>query len=440
MAKFFTKPTILFLSLNVLRALSIIAILLVFAGEIYTMVVDIQGYHSTSSSSTPSTSSSTASTSPATATTKIVRRNFVPHAVPAVTSSVSPVHSLILVDAQATATAAAVVSENNGRMVRHKKVRREHITSSTLEDDAEESSISSTTTTTKKRTPTSSFSTAQPTATNSAQSASSSDTREEEQQACAYVGKTSIPKTTGGILFATLERIFCVLILLLSLLSELPLPPSLYLHTTRFWSWFFPPFGPDFGVGVLGAVQVWIGCSVLSKAVEGWVQGGGWVLFLVGVMNLLAGLAFGSRLNPIRSCSADSTSPSALRRLRLANNSSSETAPSSQWSRFQTRTPSPHPHFNEHPIYDEHARASLEQEVPEPEREMVQTTSPSFRPKRSKSSSRNGPNGIVISPPRPLRPSMVGEPDSRDGRDEASSRGKGVVSPPPPTYFPGSRI
>lgn len=57
-------------------------------------------------------------------------------------------------------------------------------------------------------------------------------------------------------------------ILLLALVSELPLPfpplsrPAVLLE--RFWIAFFPPFGNEYGVGVLGAVQVFVGAQVLS--------------------------------------------------------------------------------------------------------------------------------------------------------------------------------
>lgn len=51
-------------------------------------------------------------------------------------------------------------------------------------------------------------------------------------------------------------------------MSELPPPfaplsrPAVLLE--RFWTAFFPPFGGEYGVGVLGAVQVFVGAQVLS--------------------------------------------------------------------------------------------------------------------------------------------------------------------------------
>lgn len=241
-----------------------------------------------------------------------------------------------------------------------------------------------------------------------------------------------------------------VILLLLSLLSELPLPPLLYTPLQSFWTYLFPPFGANFGVGVLGALQCFLGSNLLSKNVEEWVQVGGWILFLVGILNLLAvrlslpsflsvsgaddveetqGLAFGRRLNPIRSFSADSTSPSALRKLRLA--SSSGTSPSSPANSSASQLPP----------------SSSYVQFDEPEME----EGPSFRPIKSamkppgkRTLSRNGANGIVISPPRPLRPissHSEGEEQLTDvhrEREREMARGK-TVSPPPPVYFTAAR-
>lgn len=34
----------------------------------------------------------------------------------------------------------------------------------------------------------------------------------------------------------------------------------------QFWSSFFPPFSDEYGVGVLGALEVFVSCQVLSHA------------------------------------------------------------------------------------------------------------------------------------------------------------------------------
>ncbi|BGP17295.1 hypothetical protein JCM10213_009100 [Rhodosporidiobolus nylandii] len=418
LSKFLSKPTLLFISLNVQR-------------EIFTMVRDIEGYRaSTSSSASSATSSSPAST----ASTHITRRHlalrgFVPHAVP----SFPAIPSFA---AQETAAPTNPPSAA-GRMHRMRRspshlVKREHIsTTPTAEEES-----TSTTSTKRRATPTSTFSTALPTATNAASSSVAGD--EEDERTCAYVGRTSVPKTTGGVVFSTLERIFCALILALSLLSELPLPPLLFLYAQKLWTSTFPPFGAEHGVGVLGVAQVFLGSNVLSKAIEGWVQVGGWLLFLVGILNLLAGLSLGRRLNPLRSLSADSTSPSALRQLRLTHRVDPRQPSIFSESPFTDPAPAPAPSsVPPHPIYEKYSHPHPDEPAPEPE--MVQ--GPSFRPARapSRSASRNGPNGIVIGPPRPLRPST--RPDEVEEVEDARAAGPGAgVTSPPPIYFPESRV
>ncbi|GAA6024702.1 hypothetical protein JCM10207_009225 [Rhodosporidiobolus poonsookiae] len=442
--KLLTKPTILFFGLNLLRVLSIVGICLVFAGEIYTMVTDIQGFQHnkdvTSSSSFASATSTSGGMSAATASTLINvgrRRRSLgelagPEPEPASTAVLKPLSARAF-HAHAAPTAAPTEPARFHRVVRRsgRHAKREPLTSSTLDVDE------TTTTSSKKAktTSTDNFSAALPTATNAPLLGSAPDTtattemeEEDNETTCAYVGKTSIPRTAGGVVFSTLERIFCAFVLLLSLLSELPLPPRLFLLTQSFWTSAFPPFGAAHGVGVLGVVEVFLGCVVLGKAVAGWVQGAVWVLFLVGIFNLLAGLAFGKRINPLRSLSADSTSPSALRKLRLA--SQGDPPAGSSYSSYYTMPDDSTP-----------ARQS--------EPEMVEGES--FRPSRihtpiadgmarsssmKRSGSRNGPNGIVISPPRPMRPSMSA---SGSETGEASGARMGGVSPPPPIYFPGSR-
>ncbi|GAA5824381.1 hypothetical protein JCM11251_000398 [Rhodosporidiobolus azoricus] len=433
LSKLLTKSTLLFLSLNLVRVLSIVAICLVFAGEIYTMVSDVQGYNSASSAAqSPSTTSPGLGATASTVITRerLARREFVPVAF---TSATIPTSSLVWSSASvalAEPTAAPVVSSGYeaGRMVKHRRLRRaaSEDESSTAQEETSSSTRrvrTSTATSEPRTTSTSSFSTALPTATDAPYSPYSA---EDAEEACAYVGGTSIPRTTGGVVFGTLQRIFTALILLFSFSSELPLPPVIYLHLSRFWTYAFPPFGPDFGPSVLGLVQVFVGSVVLARNnKEGsWTQVSGWLLFLVGILNFLTGLAFGRRSKVIRSFSADSTSPSALRRLRLQTSSSS---PSSNDRDH-------HPEISS-PFDDRHApvaslSASYYQNEHEERQQPEMIAGPSFRPARQpsikRSGSRNGPNGIVISPPRPLRPSIgAAEEAQREEVVAEGTRGKG---------------
>jgi hypothetical protein len=62
-------------------------------------------------------------------------------------------------------------------------------------------------------------------------------------------------------------------------------PPTSF--TQRFWAYAFPPFGRDFGVGVLGTVQLFVGCVMLSHTATGFPLVAGWFLFSIGFINIL---------------------------------------------------------------------------------------------------------------------------------------------------------
>ncbi|GAA5830187.1 hypothetical protein JCM5353_003685 [Sporobolomyces roseus] len=420
---FLTKSSILFVLLNFLRLLSFVAICVAFSGEVVTMVSDLRTVQSSSHhSSSPSTVPS------ATATSNIFRR-----------SSPDPVYSTV-----PTITSLPVYLDK-----REPASLRELDTSSP------------TSTSTRRSTRTTSSPAI--TATNSPSSSSSPAAT----QACSYLSSTSIPTQPGGSLFSTLSRIFCCVILAFSLLSELPPPITTRAGRAveRWWNYVFPPFGREFGVGVLGGTQVFVGCTVLSHAVGKFTQVSGWLLFVVGILNFLCGLAFGSRLKVIRSPFADSTSPSALRKLRLGNGNSSsahinahdddegleamtERARDGQekerrkWYRFENAS------AEESSIGLHHPSASTSTLNNTSEGRRVHfggSTGGERAPKRS--ASRNGPNGIVISAPMQLRGGAGGVPEEENAYGEmeeirqngassrASSRGGGGgISIPPPVY------
>lgn len=187
------------------------------------------------------------------------------------------------------------------------------------------------------------------------------------------------------------------------------------------------------------ADQPWCG----ARSTTGWVQVSAWLLFLIGILNLLfvrplpslpfalisrladsappaQGLALGARLKVLRSLSQDSTTPSALRRLRLqreaeaAGNGAGTGA--GAWEEFDRERDEPPLAAPARP--ERLQRRSLLQTVfrraaPDAEADTAAGA------KRSKS--RNGPNGIVIGAPRPMAMKKGGE------------AGVSVV-PPPPVY------
>nr|CRX79034.1 hypothetical protein [Leucosporidium scottii] len=184
------------------------------------MVSDLKGVESSRSVSTPTSTAISASTS--TASTKLIRRELSPD--PPFLGATSP--SLSSPTAMAT-------------LVRRHQLKREVRTSSS------ETPIKAVT------------------AAARASSTTASATASTDTTTCAYVGDTTVPKQVGGVLFSTLERIFCAIILIFALLAEIP-PHSRF--TQRFWTYAFPPFGESFGTGVLGVVQVFVGCSALSHS------------------------------------------------------------------------------------------------------------------------------------------------------------------------------
>ncbi|KAI5474641.1 hypothetical protein MNV49_002711 [Pseudohyphozyma bogoriensis] len=259
---FFSKSSITFVAINLLRFLSIVAIGLALSGEIAVMV----------SSKTSSTSASTS---------RLVRRSDT------IPLALYPV----LVEREPTSSTAA------------------------LESTA--------TTTTRKAAATATSTQAAAAAATSSLNSSTSAVQSLSASNCAYIGSTSIPKEVGGVVFATLNRIFSVIILLFMLVSEMP-PPTTFVE--RFWHYAFPPLGENFGVGVLGVLQTFIGSSLLSHSVSGLPQVGGWFLFIVGLLNILFGLAFSSSIKSLRSITPSRTttdgSTTGLKSLGLASHAS----------------------------------------------------------------------------------------------------------------------
>ncbi|GAA5971138.1 hypothetical protein JCM3765_004703 [Sporobolomyces pararoseus] len=424
------KASILFVLLNFMRLLSIVAICLAFSGEVVTMVSDLKTFQASHSSPSPVPST--------TASTNIFRRSF-------------PDSGL----------APPSVITSSPTLVRR-------------EPTSLRSFASATSTPSRRSTPTSSSSSPANTATNTPIPSPSSTT------SCSYIASTSIPTQPGGSLFSTLSRIFCCLILLASLLSEFS--PSITTKAgrlvERWWTYAFPPFGREFGTGVLGGVQVFMGCTVLSHAVGKFTQVSGWFLFIVGILNLLCGLAFGSRLKIIRSPFADSTSPSALRKLRLNSSSHSLHPNDPELERDHNNGVEPDRERGGLESMAERARSNSEERRKwyRFENASIEEISVGFAPQASTSNltessrkvrftpssvfgggaggkprtaSRNGPNGIVISAPMQLRGGAGGIPSDgtehvygemeevRNGASSrASSRG-GAIGVPPPVYSGG---
>ncbi|TNY22190.1 hypothetical protein DMC30DRAFT_392860 [Rhodotorula diobovata] len=332
------------------------------------------------------------------------------------------------------------------------------------------------------------------TATNAPIGSGGSEEDDSEEGACTYVGSTSIPRGPGGALFSTLERIFAgersppaFRLSPHALTKEAPTtrslhpPPRPRVRAAPAVRAPLAPRRPPRAVldrllpalrrrvrrrrarcrtglcrrpGPLALVrgplalfvregrpadQPWCG----ARSTTGWVQVSAWLLFLIGILNLLfvrplpslpfalisrladsappaQGLALGARLKVLRSLSQDSTTPSALRRLRLQREAEAAGhgagAGAGAWQEFDRERDEPPlaaPARPERP-----QRRSLLQTV---FRRAAPDAEPDSAAGAKRSKSRNGPNGIVIGAPRPMAMKKGGE------------AGVSVV-PPPPVY------
>ncbi|SCV69651.1 BQ2448_1045 [Microbotryum intermedium] len=260
----FKKSSILFLFLNAIRFLSVLSIIMAFAGEMIVLVNDVKGFQAASSSPASASSSSSSSNSNTFAGTTTYARLARRSARPFGTSGHSWIYPLAKRDYLGTHGGGILGSADNTLSNLKSSSPLSSLRSSDSSDDSG-SSTSTTATTT-----------------------------------CSYVGNTSVPKGPGGIVFVAISRIFCCILLLFMLISEVP-PPTKW--TQKFWAYAFPPFGENFGVGVLGVVQVYLGSVILSHKVTGFPLVAAWFLFILGFINTLLGLSFGSRLKKIRSFS-----------------------------------------------------------------------------------------------------------------------------------------
>lgn len=77
-------------------------------------------------------------------------------------------------------------------------------------------------------------------------------------------------------------------------MSEVGWPSSFFRN-------FLPVLGPDFGVGILGAVQWITAASILSHHVDAFPLVSAWLLFAVGCINIILGLVFRSGIKVDRS-------------------------------------------------------------------------------------------------------------------------------------------
>ncbi|CAH7690821.1 hypothetical protein BY996DRAFT_6418536 [Phakopsora pachyrhizi] len=111
---------------------------------------------------------------------------------------------------------------------------------------------------------------------------------------------TNIPKAIGGILFFVLEQVLNILILVICLFSEILTP-----RISELFDEYLAVLGSNFGVGAIGFIEIYIASTLLSKNLTKLNNkiglASGWILFLIGLINLILGMIFGKHIRNKRS-------------------------------------------------------------------------------------------------------------------------------------------
>ncbi|KAK4054292.1 hypothetical protein OIO90_003525 [Microbotryomycetes sp. JL221] len=325
---FFTKPSLLFISTNMLRLVSVVAICLTLAGISVSMSHDFkrhrQAQHDQQKSNVPTT----------TASINVVKRHYFEtstNLIPEPTSSIVTVNMKHF-----------YINKDDQMVKRHfKKIVRRDPAPPPLSIDDDDVSVTTTTVRPRKTTAMSSMPYTSTTRIMTATNSSPTST-----PVCAYNKSDSTRQSeqvgsVGGILFSALNKIFCIILLLFLLISELS-PPIRF--TQMFWNYAFPPLGSNFGVGTLGVIQVFVGCNSLSHVFNNQFERVSfWFLFIIGFLNILAGLTFGSKIKPIRSIfDLESNSNGSIGLAKVFNRQQDhQVAPSSAYQEFDRDTTKP---------------------------------------------------------------------------------------------------
>lgn len=102
---------------------------------------------------------------------------------------------------------------------------------------------------------------------------------------CDYFEGSTVPIQAAGVFFAILNRLFIIGQCVVLILSELGWPEQFFVN-------YLPVLGPSYGVGILGAMQVFLGAAVLSHHVPTFALVSAFFLFSIGCLNILLGLIF----------------------------------------------------------------------------------------------------------------------------------------------------
>jgi len=110
---------------------------------------------------------------------------------------------------------------------------------------------------------------------------------------CDYIEGSTVPNQAAGPFWAVLNRLFILFQCIILIASEIGWPEA-------FFARFFPVLGRDFGIGVIGTMQCLLGAAILSHHVDGFTMVSAFLLFSIGILNIILALIFGSEVKAHR--------------------------------------------------------------------------------------------------------------------------------------------
>ncbi|KAK0540144.1 hypothetical protein OC842_000626 [Tilletia horrida] len=114
---------------------------------------------------------------------------------------------------------------------------------------------------------------------------------------CDYIPGTDVPVHVWGIFWAHLNRTFELFLLVFCILSELNWGGA----PERVFSYTLPILSRSFGTAPLGLLQMILACSNLSHELGNFPLATNWILFIIGIFNVLAGAIFKAPGKNVRS-------------------------------------------------------------------------------------------------------------------------------------------
>jgi len=114
-----------------------------------------------------------------------------------------------------------------------------------------------------------------------------------DMEDCDYIDGSTVPNQPAGVFWAVLNRLFIIIQCIILFASEIGWPEA-------FFNRFFPVLGKDFGVGAIGVIECLLGAAVLSHHVDTFAMVAAFMLFSIGLLNIILALIFGGKVKEYR--------------------------------------------------------------------------------------------------------------------------------------------